>query len=159
MKALLIPAVMAFAGTGAGVGAGLFLGPEPAAPDAPAEDIAETSEPATEAPAEDLEYAKLANQFVVPVIANERIAAMVVISVSIAVPTGQKDAVFAVEPKLRDGLLQAMFNHANIGGFSGNFTSTSNMRSLRADLLQSARAVMGASVQDVLIIDIVRQDV
>lgn len=168
MKKLLLPIVLLLVGTGAGVGAGIMLKPAPeeevahAADCGPTEHIADAdmTVPVAATPAqEEVEYAEMTNQFVVPVLANDEVAAMVVMSLSIEVPLGQTDAVFAVEPKLRDGFLRVMFNHANVGGFSGNFTANSNMGILRGDLLRSAQEVLGEAALDILVLDIVRQQV
>ncbi|QEE37158.1 flagellar basal body-associated protein FliL [Octadecabacter sp. SW4] len=168
MKKLLLPLVLLLAGTGGGVGAGLFLAPPPA------EDMADNScgeIPASEtgsdtaaAPAPDTdpdgsEYARLNNQFVVPVIEEGRVAALVVLSLSVEVPVGGKEFVFTQEPKLRDVFLQVLFDHANIGGFEGAFTSSRNMGLLRTALRDSAIGAVGDRVLDVMIVDIVRQDV
>ena len=64
-----------------------------------------------------MEYVKLSNQFVVPVVKGKTVVSLVVLSLSLEVPEGQKDAVFRREPKLRDSFLQVLFDHANIGGF------------------------------------------
>lgn len=170
MMKLLLPVLLLVIGTGAGVGAGVLLKPEPEPQEEAAADClpgethvaAETPPPppvAIDPEAEPPEYAQLDNQFVVPVVQDDEIVAMVVLSLGIAVPTGGSDAVSSVEPRLRDSLLQVLFNHANIGGFSGNFTASSNMRSLRKDLLSSAQSILGEGALDVLILDIVRQDV
>lgn len=166
MKAILIPAILALVGTSAGVGAGLTLRPE--TPDLALQDTGPCGEPgeagaqeAEEAAPEigpEREYARLNNQFIVPVVNDGRVSAMVVMSLNLEVVPGNIATVFAAEPKLRDGFLQDMFDHANIGGFSGNFTEGTNMRALRNDLLQTARSVIGEVVTDVLIMDIVRQD-
>ncbi len=163
MKMLIIPVAMTLLGTGAGVGAGLFLAPEPIpAPDATSDDTtADPSLPAAPAPLalpQEREFARLNNQFIVPVVEDGAIASLVVMSLSLEVASGARDAVFATEPKLRDRFLQVMFDHANTGGFSGNFTAGPNMRALRNSLLEAAQDVNGARVSDVLIIDIVRQD-
>lgn len=162
MKAFLIPVILALVGTGAGVGAGLTFRPAPAdlalQDTGPCGEIeAEPEEPAPEIGPE-REYARLNNQFVVPILSDGRVSAMVVLSLNLEVVPGSTVTVFAAEPKLRDGFLQDLFDHANIGGFSGNFTEGTNMRALRNDLLQTARSVIGETVTDVLIIDIVRQD-
>ena len=173
---LLLPLLLLVIGTGSGIGAGVML--KPAAPEGdetatkeavhcvPGEahvtaDVPkDASAPASyDETAEPAEYAKLNNQFVVPVVADDQIVAMVVLSLGVSVPTGGKDAVFAFEPRLRDRLLQVMFDHANIGGFSGNFTSAGNMRALRRDLLTASREILGDGALDILILDIVRQDV
>ncbi|ROU03244.1 flagellar basal body-associated FliL family protein [Histidinibacterium lentulum] len=166
MKSLLLPAVMLLLGSGAGVGAGLFLMPPgPGVEDAGAPETADVT-PAAAVPDADggeeiegQEYVRLNNQFVVPVVDEARVEALVVLSLSLEVTSGSRETVFSREPKLRDAFLQVLFDHANIGGFSGNFTSSSNMRVLRSGLRESAQDVLGERIIDVLIIDIVRQDV
>ena len=168
MKKLLLPLVFAIAGTGAGVGAAMFLQPSVEPEDAikmSGDPCGDTSTVETKTANADpittpdpTEFAKLNNQFVVPVVDIDRIAAMVVVSLSIEVPEGNTQSVYDAEPRLRDKFLQVMFDHANIGGFSGNFTSSTNMRILRQELLRGARSVIGDNAYDVLILDIVRQD-
>lgn len=165
MKLLIIPVVFLVLGSGAGIGAGLFLTPEKpddtehdasldcAAPDKMAAELV----PIPTTP-EEREFAKLNNQFVIPVVEDGKVASLVVMSLSLEVTVGSRAAVFATEPKLRDRFLQVMFDHANTGGFSDNFTSGPNMRALRNGLLQAAQDVTGPRVSDVLVIDIVRQD-
>ncbi len=160
---ILLPIILLLVGVGSGVGAGLVLKPEPVedelAEGNPCGDPMEVMEAAAPAPIpEEREYAKLNNQFIIPVVDDGRVAALVVMSLNIEVAVGGRPAIFAAEPKLRDAFLQVMFDHANVGGFSGNFTSGTNMRSLRNELLRVAREISGPSVSDVLIIDIVRQD-
>ena len=98
------------------------------------------------------------NQFVVPGVDGGRVAAMVVLSVSIEVEAGNTEAVYQREPKLRDVFLQVLFDHANTGGFSGSFTDGANLIVLRTSLKEAAVLVMGSAVRDVLITDIARQD-
>lgn len=176
MKKLLLPIVLLLVGTGAGVGAGILMKPPVAEIPIAGEDLHAEASPcgavdqhATTTPEGSsvaaleveggTEFVPLTNQFVVPVIENEHLSAMVVVSISIETPLGQTTAVLGLEPRLRDKLLQDMFAHANIGGFSGNYTATDKMRLLRQELLRSARDVLGDNALDVLVLDIVRQDV
>ncbi|EBA13840.1 hypothetical protein [Roseobacter sp. CCS2] len=166
MKAFLLPVILLLAGTGAGVGAGLFLTPEPvedAAVDTHDCPTPDTTMDATAVTAAvevtpEREYAKLNNQFIIPVIEDEKVAALVVMSLNLEVTVGSRTAVFAAEPKLRDRFLQVMFDHANNGGFSGNFTTGTKMRALRNELLRVAQDISGPRITDVLVIDLVRQD-
>jgi len=105
------------------------------------------------------EYARLNNQFIVPVVHGQDVVAMVVLTLSLEVAAGQQETVLAHEPRLRDSFLQVLFDHSNTGGFEGMFTAASNMRVLRNSLRAAAQQVLGELVTDVLIIDIVRQDV
>lgn len=162
----LLPLLLAVIGTGAGVGAGLMLMPEEKAPEdsiaclppegAVAHDTAPAAE-AEEAPVE-AEYVKLNNQFIIPIMGRERVRALVVAALSVEVQPGQSESVYSKEPKLRDVFLQVLFDHANIGGFEGAFTTGDRMKILRGALLEAARGVLGSDVSDVLITEIARQD-
>ena len=166
MKAFLIPILLLIVGTGAGVGAGLFLAPAPedsatvAPPEGqtPEKAMAGSTTPASDTESPEREYVKLNNQFVIPVVEDEQVVALVVMSLNLEVTVGSRTAIFAAEPKLRDRFLQVMFDHANNGGFSGNFTTGTKMRALRNELLRAAQDVSGTKVTDVLVIDLVRQD-
>ena len=170
MMRFLIPVVLALAGLGIGVGAGFFLRPavdaaaEPAAEGHAADPATELAtgakgagEPATGA-ATAPEYVKLTNQFVVPVLDGGKVAAMVILSLSLEVEAGGSEEVYAKEPKLRDAFLQVMFDHANAGGFAGAFTDGANLVLLRRALLEVGKSAIGAVLTDVLIVDMVRQD-
>ncbi len=156
MIAKLIPVILALIGAGAGIGAGIVLRPAP--PPLTAEE-AEAKAAAEEIPPEALpDYVKLNNQFVVPVVKEGRVTAMVVLALSLEVKKDSSTAVFAREPKLRDEFLQILFEHANAGGFDGSFTDGDNLIILRRAFLESAQKVLGDIVSDVLINDIARQD-
>lgn len=173
MMRKLLPVILALIGLGGGIGAGLLFRPAPASEDHAADETsvdAEHSEGGTHDDAEDSEtgaehgeeglpeYVKMNNQFVVPVVDDARVVAMVVLSLSLEVEAGNTEAVYQREPKLRDAFLQVLFDHANTGGFSGSFTDGSNLVVLRTSLTEAAALVLGAVVKDVLITDIARQD-
>ena len=156
----LLPLVLLLIGVGAGVGAGIFLRPEamPVSDDEDSQEVVVEEAEANDDEALTNEFVKMSNQFVVPIVNDESVQALVVMSLSLEVPAGQKDAVYAREPKLRDSLLQIMFDHANVGGFDGAFTEANNLAVLRRALLEASQKVMGKQVADVLIIEIARQD-
>lgn len=156
----LLPIVLLLIGCGAGVGAGVFL--RPPQPEPTEEEVIEHEEEmqakAEEDRATKFEYLKMNNQFVVPVVSQERVSALVVMSLSLEVPVGGKDPIFERQPKLRDAFLQVMFDHANLGGFEGEFTNANNLDVLRNALREVAQKHMGDGVTDVLIMEIARQD-
>lgn len=162
----ILPILIAVLGTGAGVGAGLFLMPKDASTYAETEVCLPQEKPVEpeiaddthEKPTTDREYVKLNNQFVIPVMSEDRVVALVVASLSIETSAGQTETVYGREPKLRDSFLQVLFDHANIGGFEGRFTDTARMDILREALLDAAQSVLGKDVSDVLITEIARQD-
>ncbi|MEO1140542.1 MAG: flagellar basal body-associated FliL family protein [Pseudomonadota bacterium] len=165
----ILPILLALIGVGAGVGAGLALRPDPTTvmemhpcgeADYAEEKMAkpEKKDVAEEEPGAQ-EYVKLNNQFVVPVVADDLIDSLVVMSLSVEISQGQSEVIYTREPKLRDAFLQVLFDHANIGGFQGEFTNASNMDVLRVALTETARGIVGQAVLNVLITDIARQDI
>jgi hypothetical protein len=175
----LLPVILALLGLGGGVGAGLALRPAPqeiveiapcgetpaAEAGTPGGDHGEAdgrggseADPEAEDGQSTSEFVKLNNQFIVPVVDERQVSALVILSMSLEVAPGGSENVYRVEPKLRDQFLRVLFDHANSGGFDGNFTATGNMEILRNALIEVARKQLGAAVKDVLIENIVRQD-
>lgn len=156
----LIPLVLVLIGLAVGGGAGLFLrpAPDPAAPASAAKTDPAAPEAAAASPQERPEYVKLNTQFIVPIVEGGRVTAMVIMALSLEVLPGSTGTIYAVEPKLRNALLQVMFDHANAGGFRGSFTDGANLILLRRALLEAAQTAVGPMILDVLIADIARQD-
>jgi hypothetical protein len=176
----LMPIVLLLMGSGAGVGAGIFLRP-PATlvdevgshegggtnvtTDEDSKEGTHSAKVATDGHHDEngdgsgLEYVKLNNQFVVPIVKDRRVTALVVMGLSLGVPEGNKDIVYQREPKVRDSILQVLFDHANVGGFDGAFTDAGMMEGLRRALREVAQRDLGRdAVKDVLILEIARQD-
>ena len=157
----VLPLILGLLGLGLGAGAGYFLRPTPDTPPdetaAPAHEAAPSAKHGSDTAALK-DYAKLANQFIIPVLENGKVSALMVLSLSLEVSAGTTPDVDAAEPKLRDAFLQVLFDHANSGGFSGPYTDAANLVGLRAALLEAAKHVLGDKVTDVLITDILRRD-
>lgn len=173
---MLLPILLILLGLAGGLGAGHMLKPpaeeehggEAAAHCDPAKDAhceaAEGVDYAKPEPVEPIDpekvfdYVKLNKQFVVPVLKNEKVSALIVLSVTIEAEPGFSDSVYQQEPKLRDLLLQVLFEHAHSGGFDGVFTADYVMADLRGSMLETMQRQLGPAVHDVLITDIVRRD-
>jgi len=163
----MLPLLLFLLGSGAGVAAGIFFKPtevEQVDPNIETKDESETNKP-EEQEAEETgtspgyEYVKLTNQFVVPIIEGSRVASMVVASLSLEVALGKAEEVLEYEPKLRNEFLKVLFDHANIGGFSGAFTEIRNLESVQTALREVAQKTLGTEmITDVLIFEIARQD-
>ena len=166
----LLPILLLLVGLGAGGGIGWVLKPQathppavtaghgedsghPAQADNPGHDTSDYQP----APAE-TETVRLPNQFVVPVIENGRVTSMVVIGLALDLAPGHDFNLSRDEPRLRAVFLQLLFDHANIGGFNGLFTSGEALLALRRTLIEAARREIGPAVHDVLITELLRQE-
>lgn len=163
MKSLLLPLLLVLLGVGGGAGAGFFLRPPPPETTHAEDGTCPPAEEAVVAETPDAtptgsEYVKLNNQFVVPIIEDGSVRALVILSLSVEVAAGEKPIVYEHEPKLRDGFNDVMFVHANSGGFTGTFTDTPQISRLRLALTDIAQDLLGSGVKAVLIDSIMRQD-
>ena len=172
MLGKLIPLIVMAVAAVVGVGAGKFLrsgapveaglaaqdtAPAQADVEEPAMKKNPVKEPGVAGPL--MDYVKLNNQFVVPIVEKDRVTSLGVLSLSIEVPEGKQDDVVKREPKVRDSFLQVLFDHANMGGFAGEFTETTAMDArLTARREISQRDLGRDTVHDVLILEIARQD-
>lgn len=164
----ILPIVLLILGSSAGVGAGIYLR-APSEDAAGVDDVSDTKVSDMDdvaVAAQDgtktdvsVDYVRLSNQFVVPIVTNNKVSALVVMSLSLEVPEEQRSFVFQHEPKLRDSFLEVLFDHANMGGFDGAFTETTNLETLRRALKETGQRDIGKdNVKDVLITEIARQD-
>jgi len=110
-----------------------------------------------EANGNEAEYVALQRQMIVPIVSDDKVISLVVMSLSIEVEAGFGVDVYDREPKLRDAFLQVLFRHANTGGFNGDFTSGEKMADLRRALNSAAAQVLGPVAIQVLVTDILRQ--
>jgi hypothetical protein len=154
---ILVPVVALAAGLGIGVGGAIVMKPEE-----PAEQTegaaGEAAPAAPPAPEEPTEFAPIGNQFVVPVLRDGTVRALVLVSITLEVAEGGSAEVFSIEPRLRDAFLQVLFDHANTGGFDDRFTQADRMSLLRQALRESAARMLGPILRDILIVEIVRQE-
>ena len=165
MMKFILPLLLVVLGVGGGAAAGFFLKPAPVEvvdedgthDCLPSETTQRLKAVEVETPSE-LEYVKLNNQFVIPVLKSGRVAALVILSLSVEVSGDQDATVYEREPKLRDLFNEVLFFHANTGGFDGVFTDFSKMEMLRKGLSEAAHKALGGTHVGVLITDIVRQD-
>lgn len=152
MKKLLLPLILGLAGLAAGAGAGWMLRPPPE----PVE--TQAAAPAFAPTPTELETLRMPNHFVVPVLEDGRVRSMVVMSLALELAPGHRVSLAKHEPRLRSIFLQAMFDHSNLGGFEGVFTSGEALLALRRALRDAARAEIGPDLHDVLITEILRQE-
>ena len=157
----LLPILLIIIGIGAGGAAGFVLRSEPEPEGDAMVEGEEVVEEIIEEPPLDLdnvEFVKLNNQFVVPVVEGDRVESLVVLSISLETAPEHTEMIYAREPKIRDEFLRVLFDHSYTGGFSGAFTASPTLDSLVSQLLIVANKIAKNSVSDVLITDILRQD-
>lgn len=108
--------------------------------------------------ADEISYLKFKRQFVVPVMQDGTIQALVIMNFNLVLDDHAPDNVFSYEPKLRDALTRELLGLSNAGIFGENLTSAASYETMREKLLTASRAVVKEGISDILILDVARQE-
>jgi len=161
----IMPLLALIFGLAGGGAAAIFLAPPPE--DQPmSQNEATTPDAQSETSSDDLqdgasdsfEIVKLPSQFVVPVIMDNRVRAMVILTVALEVEVGQGDRVRALEPKLRDEFLAELFSLAALDGFKDEMISRKTLELVKRALSVRSSEVLDLQNVNVLVTDMARQD-
>jgi len=107
---------------------------------------------------DDFEFLKFKRQFVVPVIGEDRVEALVLLNIGISLSGDVKEELFRYEPKFRDVFMRELLGMSNAGYFNNELTDPNTYEVLRETLLRAAKEIQKDGVKDVLILDFARQD-
>ena len=77
---------------------------------------------------------------------------------AVDVPASRSSDVHDMEPRLRDAFLRELFRMSHTGAFANNFTDERVIKELRGSLTRAAREHLGDYVNEVLILDVMRQE-
>ncbi len=155
---LILALVLGLAGIAAGGAAGLWLRGDPETPTTVARGDAAVDNGDEASGEEPPSYVTVGRQLIVPVVNGGETRALMLFEIALEVPEPIRDLVLAREPRLRDAFLRELFGLAQSGVFLGSYTSERTMADLREKLLAAARLHLGPDVQDVLILDALRQE-
>ena len=109
-----------------------------------------TAEPST--------YMKFSRQFVAPIVKTGRPMAMMILDVNLELDSSAADSVYAEEPKLRDAVLKVLLKQASEGKLEAMFHQPEMLEETRSKILEATRAIIGDSVNSVLIMDVGYQE-
>ncbi len=160
----LLPIILVLLGIGGGGAAGVFLEPPPPPPEEGeegghgSEQHAETShgdQPVAPSPSD---YVKIGRQTIVPVVEDGETRALMLFELAVDVPAGRRQDVHDMEPRLRDAFLRELFQMSYTGAFMSTFTDDRIIEELRRNLVKAARTHLGEDINDVLILDVMRQE-
>jgi flagellar FliL protein len=104
------------------------------------------------------DFIKFKRQFVVPVLKGEGVDALILINLALEVPSSERDAMFRLEPRFRDGFIRELLQLSDDGYFDQELTSSDTYEILRETLSRAADDISEGGVNKVLILDLSRQD-
>ncbi len=164
----LLPILLAVIAVAVGAAGGFFLraAGSPAAPGGEAatgqKEVAHAEKDAAHVANDDAHgkkgdaavYMKFSRQFVTPIVAEGRPAAMMILDVNIEIDPALADTIYAEEPRLRDGVLKALLRQSAAGRLGSIFADPAVLEETRREILEEMRAIVGDGAKSVLIMDV-----
>lgn len=107
---------------------------------------------------QDVIYYKFSREFVVPVLSDGKVASLVILNINIEADSDVSQQLFSLEPKLRDRIMTALIKLSGDGQTLQNLTNAENYETIRSILLMELKEVVPNGIENVLILDLAKQD-
>lgn len=104
------------------------------------------------------DFINFKRQFVVPVLKDNAVEALILINLALEVPASERDNMFRMEPRFRDAFIRELLQLSDDGYFDQELTSSDTYEILRETLSRAADDISDGGVNKVLILDLSRQD-
>lgn len=108
--------------------------------------------------ATDSAYVALSRKLIVPFTRENGKKAFVAIDITLEMAPEDSGRATEHEPKILDAFLRTLVSFAATGAFDDHAAASHTLRELNSELLKAARAVLGESVREVLISNLLTQD-
>lgn len=106
----------------------------------------------------DVSYFKFSREFVVPIMSEGSVRALVILHIQLEVDSEISSSLFSMEPKLRDNIMSTLIGISHDGKLFDNLTDPESYESIRALILENLQKVKSEGIDNILIVDLARQD-
>lgn len=106
----------------------------------------------------DTAFYKFSREFVVPIMADRRVKALVILHLSLEVDEATNSELFSLDPKLRDNIMTTLIGLSNDGKTLDELTSADSYETIRSMVLMNLQSGVSENIQNVLIMDVGKQD-
>lgn len=106
----------------------------------------------------DTAYFKFSREFVVPIMRDDQVKSLVILHVTLETDPSTADDLFSEEPKLRDNIMTTLIGLSNDGRTLEEPTNINNYETIRAMMLMNLRDSISDGIQNVLIVDMAKQN-
>lgn len=104
-------------------------------------------------------YFKFSREFIVPIIRQGRVDSLVILNLSLEADSSIDQKLFEMEPKLRDNIMTTLITLSNDGTTFESMTDVENYETIRSMVLMNLQTVVSTGIENVLIMDLAKQDV
>lgn len=106
----------------------------------------------------DSSYYKFSREFVVPIMRGGQVTSLVILHISLETDSSTSERLFSEEPKLRDNIMTTLIALSNDGRTLEEPTNINNYETIRSMILMNLKDSIDAGIQNVLIVDMAKQN-
>lgn len=103
-------------------------------------------------------YYKFSREFVVPIMRGGQVTSLVILHISLETDSATSEKLFSEEPKLRDNIMTTLIGLSNDGRTLEEPTNISNYETIRSMILMNLKDSIDDGIQNVLIVDMAKQN-
>lgn len=103
-------------------------------------------------------FFKFSREFVVPIMRQGEVESLVIINMNIEADSSVSDVLFRMEPKLRDNIMTTLIELSHGTDALQNFAEVQNYETIRSTVLGNLQELVPEGINNILIVDIGRQN-
>lgn len=103
-------------------------------------------------------YYKFSREFVVPIMRGGQVDSLVILHISLETDSATSEKLFSEEPKLRDNIMTTLIGLSNDGRTLEEPTNINNYETIRSMILMNLKDSIDDGIQNVLIVDMAKQN-
>lgn len=103
-------------------------------------------------------YYKFSREFVVPIMRGGQVNSLVILHISLETDSATSERLFSEEPKLRDNIMTTLIALSNDGRTLEQPTDINNYETIRSMILMNLKDSIDDGIQNVLIVDMAKQN-
>ena len=103
-------------------------------------------------------YYKFSREFVVPIIEDDRVKSLVILNLNLQIDTASSQNLFSQEPALRDNIMTTLITLSADDEIFNSLNSIEHYETIRSMILNNLQNSFSTGIENVLILDMARQD-
>lgn len=107
----------------------------------------------------DVDFFRFSREFIIPLTTEGRITSLVIINLNLEVDSSESSKLFSIEPKLRDNIMSTLIRLSNDGSTLEEPTRVESYETIRTVVLANLRDKVSQDIENVLIVDIAKQEI
>ncbi|MEZ5946736.1 MAG: flagellar basal body-associated FliL family protein [Hyphomonas sp.] len=103
-------------------------------------------------------YFKFSREFVVPLMGENRVESLIILNINLEADDAISGQLFSMEPKIRDNIMTTLIELSSDGETMRTLGNVESYETMRTMILMNLKKVIPSGIENVLIVDMGKQD-